>query len=188
MKIRNLKTWWIILFASLCDFTTSAQHNSGILQQYLLENLENNNSGVNYKKGIQEFYGRIHNQTAWIQRKDTENLKCLLDNLSSAANWGLSEKDYQYSFISAFKNSAFRLQNQADSLKAEINFTDAAIHFYSDIAYGNTTPSLGYAGIKYNPDCHNIPTTLAEYVLNNKIHFLASFVSPTMTEIITLLK
>ena len=63
VKIRNLKTWWIILFALLCDFTTSAQHNSGILQQYLLENLENNNSGLNYKKGIQEFYGRIGNQT-----------------------------------------------------------------------------------------------------------------------------
>lgn len=186
MKIRNFKTGWIFLFAGLCGFASSAQLTSGMLQQYLLENLENNNSGVNYKKGIQEFYGRIHNQTAWIQRKDTENLKCLLDNLSSASNWGLSEKDYQYSYISAFKNGTFRLQNQADSLKAEINFTDAAIHFYSDIAYGNTTPSLGYAGIKYNPDCRNIPTTLAEYVSKYKIHLLASFLSPTMSEITSL--
>jgi hypothetical protein len=73
----------------LCDLTTSAQFTSGVLQQYLLENLKDKRSGIIYKKNIQEFDTLIHYQTAWIQQKDTENLNCLLDNLSSAPYWGL---------------------------------------------------------------------------------------------------
>lgn len=168
----------------LCGFSSSAQITSG-MQQYLLENL-NNKPGINYKEEIQEFYARIHYQTAWIQQKDTTNLTCLLDNLSSAANWGLSEKDYQYSFISTLKNGNFRLQNLADSLNAEVLFSDAAIHFYSDVAYGNAVPSLGYMGIKYKPDCYKIPAILEEYISENKLNLLSSFLSVGMTEITTL--
>ena len=186
MKIKNFKTGCIFLFAVLCGFTTSAQLTSGMLQQYLLENLLNNKPGINYEDGIQEFYARIHYQTAWIQQKDTTNLICLLNNLSLTANWGLSEKDYQYNFISAFKNGTFHLRNQADSLQAEVLFSDAAIHFYSDVAYGNTTPSLGYMGIKYKPDCYKIPAILEEYISKNKLSLLASFLSAGMTEITVL--
>src|SRR5665213_360099 len=186
VKIRNFKTGWIFLLAGLCGFTSSAQFTSGILQQYLLENL-NNKPGINYKEGIQEFYDRIHYQTAWIQPKSTTNLTFLLDDLSSAANWGLSEKDYQYGFISAFKNGTFHLQNQADSLNAEVLFSDAAIHFYSDVAYGNAAPSLGYMGIKYKPDCYKIPAILEEYISKNKLNLLSSFLSVGMTEITALL-
>lgn len=185
VKINHFKTGCIFLFTVLFCFTTSAQFTSGILQKYLLENL-NNQPGIRYKEGIQEFYGRINFQTAWTQQKDTNNLSCLLNNLSLAANRGLSEKDYQYNFISAFKNGTFQLQNQADSLQAEVLFSDAAIHFYSDIAYGNTLPSLGYMGIKYKPDCYKIPTILEEYISKNKLNLLASFLSAGITEITAL--
>jgi hypothetical protein len=111
VKIKNLKTWWIIFFVFLCDLTTSAQFTSGVLQQYLLENLKDKRSGIIYRKNIQEFDTLIHYQTAWIQQKDTENLNRLLDNLSSAPYWGLSEKDYQYGFISAHKNGTYLLKS-----------------------------------------------------------------------------
>jgi murein L,D-transpeptidase YcbB/YkuD len=185
VKNRNLKTVSISLFVGLCGFTASAQLSEGMLQQYLLENLENK-TGINYKEGIKEFYEHIHYQTAWIQQKDTTNLTYLLSNLSLAANWGLNEKDYQYSFISALKKHSVRLQNQPDSLNAEVLFSDAAIHFYSDVAYGNALPSLGYMGIKYKPDCYKIPSILEEYISKKKLNLFDPFLSGSMKEIIAL--
>jgi murein L,D-transpeptidase YcbB/YkuD len=185
LKIRECKTGCAFLFASVFSFTASAQLTPGTLQQYLSK-IDRNEAGINYQKEIQEFYAFAGYKTAWIQQKDTTNLTCLLDNLSSAATRGLIEKDYQYDFIRAFKSGTFSLQNEADSVQAEINFTNAAIHFYSDIAYGNTRPALDYAGIKYNPACHNIPAILAEYVLKSRIRFLASSLSPVMSEITAL--
>jgi len=178
VKNRNFKTEWIFLLASQCGFTTSAQ-----LQQYLSENLDKKESVINYQKEIEDFYAHINYQTAWIQQKDTTNLTCLLDNLSSAANWGLCEKDYHYSFISAFRNRSLRLQNEADSLNAEVLFSDAAIHFYSDVAYGNAVPPLGYMGIKYKPDCYKIPAILEEYISKNKLNLLSSLIPVGVTEI-----
>ncbi|HET7115885.1 MAG TPA: L,D-transpeptidase family protein [Hanamia sp.] len=183
MKIRNFKTGWIYLLASICGFTASAQLSPDQIQHYLSENLNKKELGINYQKEIRDFYAHINYQTAWIQQMDTTNLNYLMDNLSSATNWGLDEKDYQYGFISAFKKSTSRPQNLADSLKAEILFSDAAIHFYSDIAYGNTLPALGYTGIKYIPDCMEIPAAMSEFISKNKINLLTSFLSPIIFEV-----
>lgn len=154
-----------------------------MLQHYLSDNSGKKGLGINYQKEIKDFYAHINYQTAWIQQKDITNLTNLLDNLSSATNWGVREKDYQYSFISSFKNGTIVLQTRADSLKAEVYFTDAAIHFYRDVTFGNTTPSLGYTGIKYSPDCGNVTEFLALYILKNSLSSLASFLSPDMEEI-----
>ena len=181
--VRNCKVGGVFLLTILSVFTASAQLSPGLLQQYLLDNLDRKELKINYQKEIRDFYPRINYQPVWMQQEKTINLACLLDNLSSSPKWGLREKDYQYSFISAFKNGTLRLQNLGDSLKAEVLISDAAIHFYSDIAYGNAQPSLGYMGIKYAPDCCKIPASLAEYILENKIHFLASFLSPPMEEV-----
>lgn len=175
----------MFLLVGLCSFTASAQLSSGTLQQYLFENLDNE-AGINDKERIQEFYARMNYQTAWILPKSTTNLSYLLNHLSSARNWGLIEKEYQYNFISAFKKGDFHLQNQADSLKAEVLFSDAAIHFYNDIAYGNTQPSLSYMGIKYKPECYKIPVILQEYILKDKLNLLPSFLSRGMAEITAL--
>jgi murein L,D-transpeptidase YcbB/YkuD len=149
----------------------SAQITSAMQQQYLSGKLNDKIPGVNFKENIKQFYVLTYYQTAWIQSKDTSRLTALLDHLSSAAYWGLNEKDYQYGFVSAYKNGTYPLKNTEDSLKAELLFTDAVIHFYNDIAYGNTVPSLGYTGIKYKPDCSNIVASLADDVLKNKFDF-----------------
>ena len=183
MKIRNFKSGWIFILAILFGFTTSAQLSPGLLQQYLTENIDKKELGVTYQKEIRNFYAGIHYQTAWIQPHNRIELTTLLDNISSAARWGLNEKDYQYEFITAFKKGASHLQNLADSLKAEILFSDAAIHFYSNIAYGNTPPALGYTGINYTPDCMKVSVAMSEFVSKNKVSLLASFLSPPISEI-----
>ena len=183
VKIRNFKTGWIFLIVIPLGFSASAQLNSGRLQQYLSENLDKKELGINYQKETRDFYACINYETAWIQEKNVTNLTSLLSNFSSAANWGLRETDYQYGFISAYKNGTFILQNTEDSLKAEALFTDAAIHFYNDIAYGNAVPALGYTGIKYVARCMNVPAMMAEFISNNNIDSLPAFLSSPIFEI-----
>jgi hypothetical protein len=94
VKIRNSKTAWIFLLAELCSYTGSAQLTPAIVQQFLAENLENKPE-ISYKKGIQEFYLRSNYHPVWMRPENTTDLTFLLDNLSSAANLGLSEIDYE---------------------------------------------------------------------------------------------
>lgn len=183
VKIKSFKAGWALLLAGFSSMHVSAQLTSTRLQQYLSEKLNDKKSAINYREDIQQFYTLIHYQTAWIQSKDTSRLTGLLDRLSSAACWGLSEKDYQYSFISAYKNGTFVLKSPEDSLKAEVLFTDAAIHFYSDVAYGNAVPALNYTGIEYRPGCSNIVLSLAENILKNRLSLPDSYSVSPMAEI-----
>ena len=78
------------------------------------------------------------------------------------------------------------LQTAEDSLQAELSITDAAIHFYSDLVYGNTKPALSYNGLNYIPDCFDIPGLLASVILKNKLQFLLSQLSSALPETIAL--
>jgi murein L,D-transpeptidase YcbB/YkuD len=167
-----------ILFA----YKASAQLTPAVFQQYLL-NKDRKDFTNNFQSETEEFYAVTGYNTAWIQQNNLYNLNSLLDNLSSAENYGLKEKDYQYSFIQAFKKGSLPLLTQEDSLHAELIFTNAAIHFYSDIAYGNTRPSFKYSGLNYQPACRDIPVVLAQYVLKKDVTSLALKLSPGMAEI-----
>jgi len=75
----------------------------------------------------------------------------------------------------------------ADSIIAEIKFTDAAIHFFNDFMQGNTTPALRYDGLNYTPSCNNIPYLLAECTIKNQLCLLDKW-EPKMQEIILIRK
>ncbi|MGN6298951.1 MAG: hypothetical protein ACTHM7_19315, partial [Ginsengibacter sp.] len=187
MKIKFFKTGCVLWLAVFSSMIICAQVNSEIQQQYLSEKLNDKIPGVNFREEIKQFYALTHYQTAWIESKDTSRLAALLNHLSSAASWGLNEKDYQYDFVSAYKNGTYPLKNIEDSLKAELLFTDAAIHFYNDVAYGNITPPLGYTGIKYHPECSNIVAFLADDLFKNKFS-LPNFNSVAAIAEITLIQ
>ncbi|MGN6266705.1 MAG: L,D-transpeptidase family protein [Ginsengibacter sp.] len=187
VKINFLKTGCVLWLAIFSSMIICAQVNSEIQQQYLSEKLNDKIPGVNFREEIKQFYALTHYQTAWIESKDTSRLAALLNHLSSAASWGLNEKDYQYDFVSAYKNGTYPLKNIEDSLKAELLFTDAAIHFYNDVAYGNITPPLGYTGIKYHPECSNIVAFLADDLFKNKFS-LPNFNSVAAIAEITLIQ
>jgi murein L,D-transpeptidase YcbB/YkuD len=183
VKIINFKRIWAPILASLSCMGVFAQLTPGVLQSYLSENLKDKKSGIIYTENVQEFYALNHYQTAWIQQKDTTSLVRLLNHLSSAANWGLREQDYQYHFIAVYKNGTSVPGSQEDSLKADVLFTDAAIHFFRDVAYGNAVPALNYSGIKYIPGCVNVATILWDFVSENRASLLASLDATKIPEI-----
>ena len=183
---KNLKSGYyfnrfVLLLGFILNFKTQAQLTSPQIEMFLFEKKHVALTELQYPEKITEFYVALNYNPAWIQNQNAR--ETLFKLLSAAENSGLREKDYQFNFINAYKNNLFQLQDIADSLEAEIRMTDAAIHFYSDLVYGNTKPDLGYNGLKFIPDCRNIPVLLAEYITKNILTLLPTGLSNSLPEI-----
>jgi len=83
-----------------------------------------------------------------IQLTDSAVYTPLFRLLATASTYGLNEKDYQYQFISGVKSGNWKPENREDSLRMNLLLTDAALHFFSDVSFGNSKMPLGYEGIK----------------------------------------
>ncbi len=105
-------------------------------------------------KQIQSFYTANYFNSAWLNTENNNNKNYLLNQLTLSGEIGLAEKDYENLFIENFKKGTAKLNSLADSLEAEIKFTAAALHYYNDIAYGNTPLAITYKGLAEIPVCH----------------------------------
>ena len=186
MKNSNRKNRLAMLVAFVWSFAGFAQITPARLQQFISDDKDISNAEIKYSSEVKEFYARLNYQTAWIQKENKGSCDIFLDVLKLSAGLGLREKDYQFNYIESFRSSPVRFQNTDDSLEADIRITDAAIHFYNDIAYGNTKPALGYNGLNYTPGCRNIPALLADYVSKNLLRLLITHLSPALPEITTM--
>ena len=183
MKNHYPKSRLIISLALLWSLTAASQINPVLLQQYISDHSNIANSGINYPSDIKEFYEGLNYQTAWIQKENKNNCDIFLGLLRQSSSFCLRDSDYQYSFIEDFRRGSIDLQNLNDSLLAEMRITDAAIHFYRDIAYGNSKPVFGFYGLDYTPGCHHIPRLLATYISQNALQSLITRLSPVLPEI-----
>lgn len=141
-----------------------------------------------YSAEVKAFYRSFHDEPAWIQTVDTLRCITLLNALQNAPVMGLRQQDYAVAFIEPLCNRKTVLKNLHDSLEAELRITEAALHFYHDVAYGNTTPVFGYNGLKEYPLRHNIPVLLAEFISAGKLSSLPFLLSPPLPEITTMEK
>ena len=180
MKTTYLKYVPVILLTCLLSYTSGAQIHPDSLHKFI--------TGSKYaaNKKLHAFYTGLQNKTAWIQKKDNANLTAFLNILNTSPSLGLQEKDYSFPFVQSFRDKKILLLYTVDSLEAEIRFTETAIQFYTDLAYGNTKPSFGYNGLQYMPACHNIPELLAESVAANALPLLVSQITGTLPEIAVL--
>lgn len=167
----------------LFSLSTSAQINGRLMLEFLSGDSFNKDSQIVCPAQVREFYIYSKYQAVWIQPEDSARLKTLLDEIQSSGKRGFDEKDYQYKFLQAFRNKTFPLVSTRDSLRSEVLLTDAAIHYYRDIAFGNTIPALNYSGINYSPQCLNVPKTMIHYILTDSISFLEAAISPHLPEI-----
>ncbi len=170
----------------MLNFAASAQLTSGLIEQYLSNKSFTNNDKLHFKTGIKAFYLLLNYKTAWIQNFNGADKIKFRDALQSTAGKGLRLNDYTAYTDDLFLSLGKPLLTVEDSLLAELYITDAAIHFYSDLVYGNTKPALSYSGLTYTPDCIDIPGLLASYILKKNLHLLLSHFSPSLVEIILL--
>ncbi|WP_051189734.1 L,D-transpeptidase family protein [Daejeonella oryzae] len=177
MKHKKIKNILLLLTTFFWSIAAVAQMTPDDLHKIISENSFNNETE------IKEFYSRLNYTNAWIKKGNTLNLGILISSLKKSAENGLREKDYHFDFIQSFLNRKVSLQTKEDSLKAEIRLTDAAIHYYSDMVYGNTIPVLGFNGLGYKPNCFNISTVLADHILKNNLQEIMLQFAPASTEI-----
>lgn len=180
MKKNILNHLFFFYLAFIGSMTAAAQFNTTRMLTFIAGNEQIDRAAV------YEFYSRLHYQAAWFQKDNTRNRNLLLTLLKQAPAIGLQENDYQFFFISSFRRNEYLLINEEDSLEAEIRLTDAALHFYRDLTYGNTAPVFGYDGLRYTPSCLNIPSLLAEYISKNSLQSLLSVLRGSLPEILAL--
>jgi murein L,D-transpeptidase YcbB/YkuD len=61
-------------------------------------------------------------------------------------------------------------------------FPDAVIHFFSDIVYGNSKPSLQFEGLKYAPNCYDIRALVTDAMEQQALTQLAQQLEPRSAE------
>jgi L,D-transpeptidase YcbB len=165
------------------SFTLQAQVDSIRLHQFLQDEKIMNRMELKHANAVKEFYGLLHYETAWIQKKDALTLAILFQGIKNAADKGLNPKDYSVSYIQSFLNNRLPFSGKDDSIAAELLITDAAIHYYTELSYGNTKPAFGYYGLTYTPSCTNISALMADHILNDKLHLLPAHLSASLPEI-----
>jgi len=165
----------IIIQASIA-IGVNAQVNTEEIQ--LIANTSHTGIALQYPENIKEFYRLNNYNYAWLN--NAANTKNLLQVLHSAAAEGLQEADYQFDLIQSFRNNYFIAPTHRDSVMTEVQLTDAAIHFFSDVAYGNRKPAMGFNGINYTPGCFNIPSLLSAAIAANRLSGLVKDLEPDM--------
>jgi len=174
-----------LLINALITTSAYAQLNSEDIQQFIVKT-DRSVISLQYPENVKEFYKTNHYNSVWIN--NDFNRQHLLQLLTTASSLGLQEEDYQYDFIQPFRFNLIIPPTHNDSLFAEIRFTDAAIHFFRDVAYGNRKPAIGYNGLGYLPDCFNIPVLLAAAVSENRLDVLVKDLEPAFPSYIALKK
>jgi murein L,D-transpeptidase YcbB/YkuD len=163
MKKGQQKIIAILLFC-LPALPVFAQDFPNRIQQFLADEQNITNDGIKNSSLLKKFYTLLEYKSAWLGKENKSNRDDLSGIIKQAADFGLEETDYQIDHINSQVTGAIPLHNITDSLHDELRCTDAALHFFKDMIYGNTEPVLGYNGLNYSPACDDIPALLASYV------------------------
>ena len=119
---------------------------------------------------IKRFYEAREYQYAWINNPSLQQE--FRKVLARSDQLGLNEQDYQYAYVNSYLP-----KNAADSMETDLRFTDAAIHFFTEVKLGNKAPSFRYTGLNYNPDAGDIAAGLQQYIrVSNLTGFLVQLI------------
>ncbi len=171
MRIRSL----LLCLHALIAITASAQVTADELQ---LIKAGRNDISLQYPDYVKEFYKLNGSQFVWMNSYNSTDT--LLQLLQLASDLGLNTEDYQFDFIKSFRSNQYIPPVRRDTLLAELRFTDAAIHIFRDIAYGNRKPALGYNGLSDYPDCLNIPELMAAAIKSNRLSGIVNELEPDL--------
>lgn len=173
-----------LLFLLFIGSVVSAQVVRTGLDQFLTGDIRELTSRPSW---IKKFYTLTKYDPVWLV-KWPANRVTLLALLADAPALGLRQTDYQYEYLQRIGAQDSLLKTQADSLEAEVRMTDAALHVYANLSWGNDLPVLDYTGLAYNPECLDIPEMVYQAILENRLSELPARLASAMPEIPVLLK
>ena len=171
-----------MLFVFILRYPTSAQSDE--LRQFIeSKNTPWQKLDISDTTALREFYRVMEFKPAFTENHSVKNKAIILDLIGKAADEGLEPFDYQYEFLQTYNDSTAHSQYSESWIIAEVKFADAALHYFRDIAFGNTTPLLSYNGIDYQPGCISVPWQLAKHIQYNSLDQLVNVLQPEMAEI-----
>ena len=167
----NNSTIFRFIIGLCIGLNASAQITSTRLRQYISDETKISSHLILFSTDVKNFYNYQNFQVAWMNYGQESARTSLLRLFRSARQLGLNEEDYTVGLPVGFIESQELIK---DSMMAEILLTDAALHYFRDILYGNTSPQIGYNGLKYRPDCFDIPLLLSTYLKAGKLDLLVN--------------
>lgn len=170
---RRSKSFLALLFI-LGSLNSFAQPFSERLKQYL----SSVSTPLPYLEEVKEFYTRNNYNYSWFSKQHAADLAILANYIHNADMLGLRKDDYHPALFKTY----MALQPPGDSLSAELQFTDAAIHWLHGVLMGSIIPALGYNGIKYVPACYDLPLLLNTYLNSGRFSMLLTEQEPKQTE------
>jgi murein L,D-transpeptidase YcbB/YkuD len=176
-----LHKFLLLLFFLFIQHVCIAQ--PGDIRQLMEAGFQWEKQGLKDTTAVKEFYNTMGFCTAWTGADNRTNQELLFTLLQNAGYYGLDEKDYQYELITQMRDSMKYLPGDTADINKEVKLTDAAIHFFSDIAFGNKAPSFYYTGLSYKPGCISIAWQLAKHIQYRLLPALLSVLQPPMAEI-----
>ncbi len=120
-------------------------------------------------KEEKQFYFHFNYKPAWFHEASRDNRRILMDMLDQADRLGLRKEDYCSPRTESLLRERIQPAGGEDSMDAEVRITGSAIHFFTDLAYGNRKPVFGYKGLDYAPGCFDIPALLADHITRNTL-------------------
>src|SRR5688500_10154745 len=165
---RSLLQAAIFVLACLHAITCYAQISTVAIQQSLEKEITDKQLNLNDPLKVKEFYRFYHYKTAWVNHQPFR--RQLYEYLKAADELGLKKEDYHFNFIVSVCSGEKQLSTAVDSLEAEFIFTDGAIHFFNEAAYGSRPPELRFNGLDYSPSCLNISYLLSAALSLNELN------------------
>jgi murein L,D-transpeptidase YcbB/YkuD len=158
-----------------------AQGTSPQLQQFISVEKNLKSLAIVNPSLVAKFYEDCQYQLMWVGDKRASNREDFFEDLNGAEDLGLNRKDYHFDIILLLKQQK-PLPTVQDSVSVDLQITDAAIHFYSEVMKGNRTPDLNYDGLKYQPDISFIPLLINDFIGKKRLYSLASELEPKTKE------
>jgi hypothetical protein len=108
------------------------------------------------------------NNLEWT--KHSQSIQTLDSLIRQSKEYGLRPNDY-----------IFNKSNDASIHKA-------AIHFFTDLAYGNALPAIGYYGVQFKLNKDTVEHALLQSVFNNSMPSLVNWYNTRSSELVLLIK
>ncbi|HEY0678833.1 MAG TPA: L,D-transpeptidase family protein [Chitinophagaceae bacterium] len=169
----------LILFSYLSGSNVEAQFSPDAFRQFINSPITPSQQFSSISQ-VRSFYDHRQFRPAWIFNSNARSQ--LFQLLSQSSGLGLDAADYKWSFITSLQEQSWKPFTQQDSFLLEANLTDAALHFFSDLAYGSQPPQLSYNGLDYRPSCHNIIAVVSSAVDNGTLVSVKKLIEPASAE------
>jgi len=127
---------------------------------------------------LRAFYEKNQFTLQWYSLPgDTSKRKAWCIVVRDAWKYVLKPASYHFSQLEEI-NRNIHLRTKDDTLAGELIFTDAALSFLHDVAYGEGPPYLRYNGISYTPDCFDLISFLQLAIEKNSFEQSISSIEP----------